>query len=99
MFTLLPAVAPEPVPCKPVTAACLASLSMDPSGPEMEIADPRYLEIVARGQAAIPELQALLANATPTDQVVPLFGGTWAIGDIAMSVLSDIIRDIPWVFF
>jgi len=86
-------------PCTPVTAKCLASLSMQPVGPEMEVADPIYLSIVARGLSAVPELAALLENPTATAQPVPLFGGTWAVGDIARSALSDIVRDVPWLTF
>lgn len=95
-----PSVAAELVPqCKPVTAACLFSLSMEPWGPEMKVVDPRYLEIVSRGLGAMPELTALLEDDMPTSQVVPLFGGTWAVGDIAMSAISDIVRGIPWTMF
>lgn len=95
-----PSVAAELVPqCKPVTAACLSSLSMEPWGPEMEVGDPRYLEIVSRGLGAMPELIALLEDDTPTSQLVPLFGGTWAVGDIAMSAISDTVRGIPWTMF
>jgi hypothetical protein len=94
-----PAREPQVIPCKPVTGRCLASLSMEPSGPEMEVADPRYLDIVARGQAVMPELIPLLSDSTPTSQLVPLFGGTWAVGDIAMSAIFDIIHDVPWMSF
>ena len=95
-----PATAAQPGgSCTPVTAKCLASLSMEPVGPEMEIADPLYLRIVARGLAAVPELAALLEDPTATAQPVPLFGGTWAVGDIARCALSDILRDAPWLSF
>ena len=89
----------QPAPCNAVTAKCLASLSMEPSGPEMAVSDPVYLKIVSRGLAVVPELAALLDNHTATPQPVPLFGGTWAVGDIAMSALSDIVHDVPWLSF
>lgn len=89
----------EPDPCRRVTAQCLAHLSMAPAGPEMQIADPRYLDIVARALEVVPELAALVEDGTPTSQRVPLFGGVYAIGDIAHAILSDIIRAIPWLEF
>ena len=89
----------RPDPCNPVTAECLAHISMEESGPEMEPIDPKYLSVVSRGLAVVPDLGRLLSDSTVTQERVALFGGQWAIGDIAMSAISNIISGVPWVEF
>lgn len=86
-------------PCRLPSADCLARFSMEPKGPEMSVVDPDYLALVARGLSVVPELADQLEDSTPTPQMVPLFGGTWAVGDVAMAAISDIIRDVPWLEF
>ena len=98
LSTRIVASGPEPA-CDRVTADCLSQLSMEPSGPEMEVADPRYLQLVARGLAIVPELAEFLDDPTPTGQSVVLFGGPYARGDVAMEVLSGIIPHVPWLEF
>lgn len=57
--------------------------------------DRLFWKVVQQKEAAIPLLIACLSDATATTATVPNFGGQWAVGDIAYSALSEIIRDIP----
>jgi hypothetical protein len=81
---------------KPVTAEYLASLSAIPFSIETGDGDPCYWAIVAKGLAVVPELVDLLADPMPTQHSVPLFGGEYAVGDIALNLLGDIV-DVPVV--
>lgn len=87
--------------CAPIDAACLARVDMehvvDFSGQGI-VTDPVALEIIGRGLDAAPELVALFADPAPTEQRVPLVGGIYAIGDIAMNV-TDAIVEVPWWSF
>ena len=97
LLVAAPALTAEPEPCRTIDAACLASFSMERRGPEMEVIDPGYLALVARGLNVVPDLLDLLDDATQTDQPVPLFAGKWAVGDIAHRALYDIVPDLPWL--
>jgi len=74
-------------------------ISMMEFNPEREITDRRYLALIGRGLAAVPELAALLDDATLTKESVPLFGGLYSVADVAHLALSDIISGIPWLEF
>jgi len=97
ILAVSPLLGSKPDPCRVPDAACLVRLSMDPSGPNLQVGDPTYLTLARRGMAIVPALIDLVDDPTYTDQRVPLFGGNWAVGDIAHSLLSDIAPDIPWL--
>ena len=60
---------------------------------------PEFVGIVQQGTTAIPFLIDFLDDPTPTDVIVPLFGGYYAIGDIAMALISEIILNTPFSLF
>jgi hypothetical protein len=70
-----------------------------PSGKVGACASPEYYAIVGHGLTVVPDLAELLSNATPTTINVPLVSGVYAIGDIAMSLISSIISNVPWLSF
>jgi hypothetical protein len=57
--------------------------------------DKIYWEIVKEGKNAIPYLINKIDDETPTDAVVPNIGGNHVVGDIAILILQNIVRDIP----
>jgi hypothetical protein len=84
---------------RPVTAEFLAHVREVPFYFEHDPGSPQYLAIVNLGLPVVPELIDLLDRAAYTDHRVPLTGGNYAIGDIAMMAISDIVRDVPWLTF
>ena len=84
---------------KPLTAEFLAAIDEIPFGKLGAAASPEYWAIVRQGQGIIPELIELLDDPTFTQQRVPLFGGHYAVGDVAMSAISNIVRGVPWLEF
>ena len=84
---------------KPITAEYLASIDQIPFGKIGAAASPEYQAILNQGLGIIPELAALLDNPTPTTKRVPLFGGFYAVGDIALSAISNIVMAVPWLEF
>ncbi len=57
--------------------------------------DHLYWEVVKLGDDGIELLIDKLDDATPTTASVPIFGGHYAIADIAFTALNEIIHDIP----
>ena len=87
---------PERLP-RPLTATFLASIDELPSGKLGARASAEYWEIVRQGIGVVPELIELLDDATLTEERVCLVGGFYAVGDVAMSAISDIIINVPWL--
>lgn len=63
--------------------------------PESPCADPLYWRAVQAGKTQIPALIHKLSDTTLTAAPVPNFGGQYAVGDIAWTVLREIIHDLP----
>jgi hypothetical protein len=86
----------------PINADTLCHITEIPYGDTPGMYDniePEFVGIVQQGTAAIPFLIDLLDDPTPTEVVVPLFGGYYAIGDIAMALISEIILNAPFSLF
>jgi hypothetical protein len=86
----------------PITFDTLCKITEIPYGDTPGMYDdvqPEFVSIVQQGTAAIPFLIEYLDDPTPTDVVVPLFGGYYAIGDIAMALISEIILNTPFSLF
>jgi hypothetical protein len=84
---------------RPMTAEYLAHIRNIPFSFELDPVCPEYRAIVDLGLPVVPELIDLLDTPTDTGHLVPLTGGTYAVGDVAMTAISDIIRDVPWLSF
>lgn len=78
----------------PVTASFLLSLNQIPRAEPAEDPDGCFWELVKEGRPLIPELLELTSDATITRHLVPLFGGSYAVGDIATVALMQIV-EIP----
>ena len=85
-------------PRMPITAEILSSIERIPFGKEGAPGSPEFHVIVREGLAIVPELADLLDNPTLTENRVPLTGGHYAVGDVAMAAISDIVR-VPWLEF
>ena len=81
----------------PLTAEDLSSIERIPFGKE-GAGSPEFHTIIREGLTILPELADLLDNDTPTQNRVPLWGGFYAVGDVAMSAISDIVM-VPWLEF
>lgn len=82
---------------RPISSAFLASMTLGPAGPEYQFADPAFQEIVSLGLPAIPELTALLDDATPTSLAVPNAGGVYTVSDIAREAIGTIVPEVPFL--
>ena len=54
-----------------------------------------YWELVAEGLEVVPAAIALIDDTTETKAAVPNWGGNYTVGDIAFSIITDMIEDIP----
>ena len=57
--------------------------------------DPRFWSVVRDGKEAIPYLLDALQDPTPTEASVPNIGGVYAVGDVALTALGEIVHGIP----
>ena len=74
----------------PITAPFLLSLNQIPRAEPAEDPDGCFWELVRGGMPLVPELIELTFDATITRHLVPLFGGSYAVGDIATVALMQI---------
>lgn len=74
----------------------LKSLREMPYYPELS-GDKLFWEVVKEGRDAIPLLIDKIDDGTTTEAVVPLVGGNYVVGDIAIHVLMEMVRGIPIV--
>ncbi len=56
----------------------------------------RFQGIIKHCLDVVPELIALLNDSTPTSNPVAYWGGDYAIGDVAMVLISEIVH-VPWL--
>jgi hypothetical protein len=84
---------------KPLTSEFLAGIEQVPEGKLGAAASPEFYAIVDQGLGIVPELIDLVGDPTPTDRIVPLVGGYYAVGDIAMSAINSIVAHVPWLEF
>jgi hypothetical protein len=57
--------------------------------------DAAFWAVVRDGLDALPLLVELLDDASPTRAVVPNFGGSYAVGDVALEAIEEIVHHIP----
>ncbi len=57
--------------------------------------DSIYWNLVVQGKDIVPCLISNLDNTTKTDINIPNWGGVYCVGDIAFSILDEIIHNIP----
>ena len=61
--------------------------------------DSTYWNLVIQGKSIVPSLIKDIANTQPTLIPIPNYGKNYCIGDIAFSILCDIIHGIPIIDF
>ena len=61
--------------------------------------DSLYWKIVAEELDIVPNLIELIDDTTTTKAAIPNWGGYYCIGDIAFSMINDIIFQIPIIDF
>ena len=66
-----------------------------PFYPERTRGDRRYWNIVRMGKDTFDDLLLLIDDPSDTSISVPLTGGTYAVGDIAVIALMDIVHGLP----
>ena len=84
---------------RPLTLEFLSTIREVPYYFEHDPGCPEYRAVINLGLPVVPELIDLLDSSVYTSHRVPLTGGNYAVGDIAMTAISDIIRDVPWLTF
>ena len=57
--------------------------------------DSLYWELVAEGLEVVPAAIALIDDTTETKAAVPNWNGNYTVGDIAFSIITDMIEEIP----
>ncbi len=57
--------------------------------------DASFWTVVRDGLDALPLLVDRLDDASPTTAALPNFGGEYAVGDVALDAISEIVRGIP----
>ncbi len=57
--------------------------------------DQIFWQVVRDGMAAVPSLVELLDNPDVTTVDVPNIGGKYAVGDVALVALTEILRPVP----
>lgn len=73
----------------------IGSIGEMPYYPEWKSGDPVYWDIVRSGKPTIKFLIQIVDDSSDTSIDVPLFGGTYTVGDIAVHALLDIVHDLP----
>lgn len=76
----------------PLTASFLLSLDQIPRAEPFDGSEACFWEVVEGGLPLVPEVLELIPEATITRHLVPLFGGSYAVGDIATAALMKIIN-------
>jgi hypothetical protein len=61
--------------------------------------DSLYWKIVTEGLDIVPNLIELIDDTTTTKATIPNWGGYYCVGDIAFSMINDIIFQIPIIDF
>lgn len=61
--------------------------------------DSAYWNMVIQGKSIVPSLIKNITNTQPTLIPIPNYGKNYCIGDIAFSILCDIIHGIPIMDF
>ena len=78
---------------RPISQEFLLGITEIPFGKDTDAGgDVCHWEIVSLGLPAIPELLPLVDDPTITPLLVPLFGGSYAVGDIALRLIGSIVN-------
>jgi len=70
-----------------------------PCGRAYADADPNLWQVVRLGLEHVPTILELVNDPTETQMKVCLFGGSYTVGDVAVSAFSNIVRGAPVALF
>ena len=84
---------------EPITAGSIRDwilqLESMPCGHPYEDRDPDLWQIVRLGLEHVPTILELVDDGTDTGMTVCLFGGTYAVGDVAVAAFMSLVDDVP----
>jgi len=92
MVPIVPVYARQPIR---VDRKAILQIKALPYYPEWTTGDKQYWDIVRKGKDSFDDLAALVNDPSDTHISVPLIGGTYAVGDIALLALMDIVHGLP----
>jgi hypothetical protein len=90
---------PSLLESEPITASLIRDwilhLESMPCGRAYEVCDPNLWQIVRLGLEHVPTILELVDDDTDTEMLVCLFGGNYAVGDVAVISFLRIIQSVP----